>query len=112
MSQVASPAMPPSPTVTPFPYTTLFRSPRQDGFDIVVASEIMAILCLATDLADLERRIGAIVVGFTYDRSPVSVADLGVAGAITDRKSTRLNSSHVAMSYAVICWKKKKHIGE
>src|SRR5690625_3523721 len=58
-------------------------TPRQDGFDIVVASEIMAILCLATDLADLERRIGAIVVGFTYDRSPVSVADLGVAGAIT-----------------------------
>src|SRR5699024_6099838 len=39
-------------------------TPRQDGFDIVVASEIMAILCLATDLADLERRIGAIVVGF------------------------------------------------
>ena len=58
-------------------------TPRQDGFDIVVASEIMAILCLATDLADLERRISAIVVGFTYDRSPVSVADLGVAGAIT-----------------------------
>src|SRR5690625_5813237 len=83
MSQVASPAMPPSPTVTPFPYATRFRAPRQDGFDIVVASEIMAILCLATDLADLERRIGAIVVGFTYDRSPVSVADLGVAGAIT-----------------------------
>lgn len=58
-------------------------TPREDGFDIVVASEIMAILCLATDLADLERRISDIVVGFTYDRAPVTVADLEVAGAIT-----------------------------
>ncbi|WP_193106500.1 formate--tetrahydrofolate ligase [Brachybacterium sp. FME24] len=57
--------------------------PREDGFDIVVASEIMAILCLASDLADLEERISAVVIGFTYDREPVSVADLGVAGAIT-----------------------------
>ncbi|PCC33116.1 formate--tetrahydrofolate ligase [Brachybacterium alimentarium] len=57
--------------------------PREDGFDIVVASEIMAILCLASDLADLQERIDRIVVGFTYDRSPVSVADLGVGGAIT-----------------------------
>ena len=58
-------------------------TPREDGFDIVVASEIMAILCLATDLADLEQRLGAIVVGFTYDRAPVTVEDLGVAGALT-----------------------------
>lgn len=57
--------------------------PREDGFDIVVASEIMAILCLSTDLADLEARIDRVVVGFTYDRAPVSVADLGVGGAIT-----------------------------
>lgn len=57
--------------------------PREDGFDIVVASEIMAILCLATDLADLSRRIGDIVVGFTYGREPVTVRDLKVEGAIT-----------------------------
>ena len=57
--------------------------PREDGFDIVVASEIMAILCLATDLEDLSRRIGDIVVGFTYDRTPVTVRDLKVEGAIT-----------------------------
>lgn len=57
--------------------------PREDGFDIVVASEIMAILCLATDLEDLSRRIGDIVVGFTYDRAPVTVRDLKVEGAIT-----------------------------
>ena len=57
--------------------------PREDGFDIVVASEIMAILCLATDLADLQARIDRVVVGFTYERAPVSVADLGVGGAIT-----------------------------
>ncbi|MFQ6483938.1 formate--tetrahydrofolate ligase [Brachybacterium epidermidis] len=57
--------------------------PREDGFDIVVASEIMAILCLATDLKDLSRRLGDIVVGFTYDRAPVTVRDLKVEGAIT-----------------------------
>lgn len=57
--------------------------PREDGFDIVVASEIMAILCLATDLADLQARIDRVVIGFTYERAPVSVADLDVGGAIT-----------------------------
>lgn len=57
--------------------------PREDGFDIVVASEIMAILCLATDIQDLQRRIAAVVVGFTYDREPVTVGDLRVEGAIT-----------------------------
>lgn len=57
--------------------------PREDGFDIVVASEIMAILCLASDLADLERRIAAVVVAYTRDRSPVTAGDLGVGGAIT-----------------------------
>lgn len=57
--------------------------PRQDGFDITVASELMAVLCLATNLADLKQRIDHIVVGYTYDEQPVTVHDLGVAGAIT-----------------------------
>ena len=58
-------------------------TPREDGFDIVVASEIMAVLCLANDLKDLEKRIGDIVVGLTYTREPVTVRDLEVQGAIT-----------------------------
>ena len=57
--------------------------PRQDGFDITVASEIMAVFCLATDLADLRERLGRITFGYTYDRLPVTVADLGVQGALT-----------------------------
>lgn len=57
--------------------------PREDGFDITVASEIMAVFCLATDLADLRDRLGRITFGYTYDRSPVTVADLGVQGALT-----------------------------
>lgn len=57
--------------------------PRQDGFDITVASEIMAIFCLATNLKDLEERIGAIVVGYTRDRSPVYARDLDSDGAMT-----------------------------
>jgi formate--tetrahydrofolate ligase len=57
--------------------------PRQDGFDITVASEIMAVFCLATDLADLRSRLGRITFGYTFDRSPVTVADLGVQGALT-----------------------------
>ncbi len=57
--------------------------PRQDGFDITVASEIMAVFCLATDLADLRERLGRITFGYTYGRSPVTVADLGVQGALT-----------------------------
>ena len=57
--------------------------PRQDGFDITVASEIMAVFCLATDLADLRGRLGRITFGYTFDRSPVTVADLGVQGALT-----------------------------
>ncbi len=56
--------------------------PREDGFDITVASELMAVLCLASDLHDLKQRIGHIVVGYTYDRKPVTVDDLGVTGAI------------------------------
>lgn len=57
--------------------------PRQDGFDITVASEIMAILCLATDLEDLKERLANIVVAYRYDKSPVYVRDLKVEGALT-----------------------------
>ncbi|WP_284979000.1 formate--tetrahydrofolate ligase [Arthrobacter sp. fls2-241-R2A-200] len=57
--------------------------PRQDGFDITVASEIMAVFCLASDLDDLRRRLANITFGYTYDRAPVTVADLGVEGALT-----------------------------
>ena len=56
---------------------------QQSGFDITPASEIMAILCLATDINDLRRRIENILLGFTYDDKPFTVKDLGVAGAIT-----------------------------
>ena len=54
--------------------------PREDGFDITVASEIMAILCLATDIEDLKGRLANIVIGYRYDRSPVYVRDLEVEG--------------------------------
>ena len=57
--------------------------PRQDGFDIVVASEIMAIFCLATDLDDLKARLARIVVAYTRDRQPVTAADLKAEGALT-----------------------------
>ena len=57
--------------------------PRQDGFDIVVASEIMAIFCLATDLDDLKQRLGRIVVGYTRDREAITAADLRAEGALT-----------------------------
>jgi formate--tetrahydrofolate ligase len=57
--------------------------PRQTGFDITVASEIMAILCLATDLADLEKRLGDIIVAYTRDRRPVHARDLKADGAMT-----------------------------
>jgi len=57
--------------------------PREDGFDITVASEVMAIFCLATSLEDLERRLGNIIVGETRDRKPVRAKDLNAAGAMT-----------------------------
>ncbi len=57
--------------------------PRQTGFDITPASEIMAILCLATDFDDLRRRVENILLGYTRDGDPFTVKDLGVAGAIT-----------------------------
>ena len=57
--------------------------PTETGFDITPASEIMAILCLASDLDDLKRRIGNILLGYTYEDKPFTVNDLGVTGAIT-----------------------------
>ena len=57
--------------------------PREDGFDITVASEIMAVFCLATSLEDLKIRLSNIVIGYTYDREPVFVRQLGVEGALT-----------------------------
>ena len=57
--------------------------PRQDGFDITVASEVMAVFCLATDLMDLKARLARMVVAYTYDRKPVTVADIHAEGAMT-----------------------------
>lgn len=57
--------------------------PTETGFDITPASEIMAILCLASDLEDLKRRVGNILLGYTYNDEPFTVKDLGIAGAIT-----------------------------
>ena len=56
--------------------------PRKDGFEITVASEVMAILCLATSLSDLKERLGRIVVGYTYEGKPVTAGDLKAAGAM------------------------------
>ena len=58
-------------------------TPREDGFDITVASEIMAVFCLATSLTDLKARLSRIVIGYTYDKKPVTVQDLAVEGALT-----------------------------
>lgn len=57
--------------------------PREDGFNITVASEIMAVLCLATDLMDLKAKLGDMVIGYTYDRKPVTAKELEVEGALT-----------------------------
>ena len=57
--------------------------PREDGFDITVASEIMAVLCLVTDLQDLKRRLSQMVVAYNYDKEPVTAGDLGAEGALT-----------------------------
>ena len=58
-------------------------TPREDGFDITVASEVMAIFCLATSLADLKERLSHIVVGYTYSGQPVTAGQIGAAGAMT-----------------------------
>lgn len=57
--------------------------PRETGFDITVASEVMAILCLAQDLQDLERRLGNIVIGYTREKKPITASDLSGHGAMT-----------------------------
>lgn len=57
--------------------------PREDGFDITVASEIMAIFCLASSITDLKERLGRIIVGYTYDDKPVTAKDLKAVGAMT-----------------------------
>ena len=57
-------------------------TPREDGFDITVASEIMEILCLASSITDLKERLGRIIVGYTYDDKPVTAADLKAVGAM------------------------------
>ena len=57
--------------------------PRKDGYDITVASEVMAVLCLATSLSDLKARLSRIIVGYTYDGKPVTAGDLKAAGAMT-----------------------------
>jgi len=68
---------------------------REDGFDITVASEVMAVLCLSNSLADLERRLGAMIVGRTFDKRPVTSADLGAAGAMTALLKDALNPNLV-----------------
>lgn len=57
--------------------------PREDGYDITVASEIMAVLCLASDITDLKERLARIIVGYTYDQKPVTAGDLKAQGAMT-----------------------------
>jgi len=57
--------------------------PREDGFDITVASEVMAIFCLATDMADLTKRLGSIIIGFTRDKKPIYARDLKAEGPMT-----------------------------
>lgn len=58
-------------------------TPREDGFDITVASEIMAVFCLATSISDLKERLSKIIVGYTYDDKPVTTGDLHAQGAMT-----------------------------
>ena len=58
-------------------------TPREDGFDITVASEIMAVFCLASSITDLKERLGRIIVGYTYDEKPVTAGDLKAVGAMT-----------------------------
>jgi formate--tetrahydrofolate ligase len=69
--------------------------PREDGFDIVVASEVMAILCLATGLADLKERLGRIVVGYRADRRPILARELSAHGAMTALLKTAIEPNLV-----------------
>ncbi len=58
-------------------------TPREDGFNITVASEVMAILCLASDITDLKKRLGRIIIGYSYSGKPITAADLKAEGAMT-----------------------------
>jgi formyltetrahydrofolate synthetase len=83
--------------------------PREDGFDITVASEIMAIFCLASSITDLKERLSRIIVGYTYDDKPVTAGDLKAVGAMTallnQTASTGLNIEYM---YAFILPKTHK----
>ncbi len=68
---------------------------RQDGFDITVASEVMAVFCMATSIADLKQRLSRMVVGYTYDNEPVTVADLNAQGAMTALLKDAINPNLV-----------------
>ena len=70
-------------------------TPREDGFDITVASEIMAVFCLASDLADLKMRLGKIVVGYTFAGEAVTVSQLGAAGALSALLKDAINPNLV-----------------
>lgn len=70
-------------------------TPREDGFDITVASEIMAVFCLASDLGDLKERLSKIVVGYTYANEPVTVSQLGVQGALAALLKDAINPNLV-----------------
>lgn len=70
-------------------------TPREDGFDITVASEVMAVFCLASDLADLKERLGKIVFGYTYRNEPVTVAQLGAQGAMAALLKDAINPNLV-----------------
>ena len=70
-------------------------TPREDGFDITVASEIMAVFCLASDLADLKERLSKIVFGYTYTNEPVTVGQLGVQGALASLLKDAINPNLV-----------------
>src|SRR5699024_8957406 len=69
--------------------------PRKDGFDITVASEVMAILCLASSLNDSKARLSRIVVGYTFEGAPVTAGDLKAAGAMTALLKDALNPNLV-----------------
>ena len=77
--------------------------PREDGFDISVASEIMAIFCLATDIEDLKRRIGNIIIGYTKGNKPVTAKDLKADGALTVLLKDAINPNLVQTIGAYTC---------
>ena len=76
--------------------------PREDGFDITVASEVMAIFCLASDLDDLKKRLANIIVGYTRDKKPVTAADLKAHGAMTALMKHAMNPRMFKGNYAQV----------